>query len=230
MTSFEKTKDGEMEIEKKSDEDDFMDEDSDDSSSSGSSSTEPEPVKLTPSLLKGVLKELGPKIIRQIQPQLMKATVPSLVRAFVEEFGNPRPLSAPIKARISFESLPDYFPSSFTRKKLFADKWMRRWLSNAKIFAKLKLKQKGKGRGGTNLPRHFTHAEVLIWPSIWPPESDSLASSKFLTFQAGSRGNRFIRCLPTTVEFHDVFLEKLKSEQISGKISEVHTSGKQQQK
>ena len=235
MTPSAKTQDERMEIEQTVDEkadreatDDFMHEESSDSdsSSSGSSTTEPEPVKLSPSLIQKVMHDLGPELIKQLQPKLLKAAVPSLCKAFVQNFGDPRRSSAPIRARICFEPLPDYFPSSFTHKKLFADKWMRRWLANEKIFAKLKLKKKGKGRGGTNLPKHFTHAEVLIWPSIWPPESDSLASAKFLTFQAGSRGNKFIRCLPTSVDFHTGFLAKLNEDKASGKISEVHTVDK----
>ena len=223
VTISEKTKAEDMQIETDDEETEkFMEDDSSDSSSSDGSSTEPEPVNLTPSLIKGIMHEFGPHFIKQIQPQLMKQAVPTLVKAFHAEFSKFKAQSVTVRASICFEPLPDYFPSTFIRKKLAADKWMKRWLRNEKIFTKLKLKKKGKGRGGTNLPKHLTHAEVLIWPSIWPPESNSLASSKFLKFQAGSRGNKFIRCLPTSVDFHSDFLDKLKEEKAIGNISEVH--------
>jgi len=136
------------------------------------------------------------------------------VPAFCKEFLNSHMLAhqtvAPRPVAVTFEPLPGHFPPRFVKKKLHAQKWMGKWLKKQCVISKHPIKKKGKGRKGTNPPAPFKNYEVLIWPSIWPPEPHSVACKKLRTFQAGSRGHRYIRCLAVDVKKQNAFLSDFK--------------------
>ena len=150
------------------------------------------------------------EVIRKSTAEQMKSFQSAFCKQFFELQRLSQQSTVVRPTPITFEPLPQHFPTTFVKQKLNAKKWMDRWLKKGCIVSRHAIKKKGKGRKGTKLPAPFKNYEVLIWPSIWPPEPHSTACKKLRTFQAGSRGHRYIRCLPVDVKKQTAFLRKFK--------------------